>query len=133
VWLGLLWSAWHLPVIDYLGVATPHGEYWLPFFLAFALAMTAMRVFDSVDLREHGKLTVGAVDARQFDGFAGGAGRIAREGRAGSGLVRSVRRRAVDGGCDHCLQGKSSSLGTKHGRNFLTVHALSPVYGCLGI
>lgn len=42
--LGLLWSAWHLPVIDYLGTATPHGAFWLPFFLAFALAMTAMRV-----------------------------------------------------------------------------------------
>ena len=39
--LGLLWSAWHLPVINYLGVATPHGDYWLPFFLAFAFAMTA--------------------------------------------------------------------------------------------
>ena len=44
IWLGLLWSAWHLPVINYLGTATPHGEYWLPFFLAFAAAMTAMRV-----------------------------------------------------------------------------------------
>ncbi|MGB7848569.1 MAG: CPBP family intramembrane glutamic endopeptidase [Candidatus Acidiferrum sp.] len=42
--LGLLWALWHLPVIDYLGTATPHGAYWLPFFLAFSLAMTAMRV-----------------------------------------------------------------------------------------
>ena len=42
--LGLLWSLWHLPVIDHLGAATPHGIYWLPFFLAFSLAMTAMRV-----------------------------------------------------------------------------------------
>jgi uncharacterized protein len=42
--LGLLWSIWHLPVIDYLGTATPHGTYWFPFFLAFAAAMTAMRV-----------------------------------------------------------------------------------------
>lgn len=42
--LGLLWSAWHLPVIDYLGTATPHGAYWLHFFFAFAAAMTAMRV-----------------------------------------------------------------------------------------
>lgn len=42
--LGLLWSLWHLPVIDYLGAATPHGNYWLPFFLVFAVAMTAMRV-----------------------------------------------------------------------------------------
>jgi membrane protease YdiL (CAAX protease family) len=42
--LGLLWALWHLPVIDYLGTANPHGLYWLPFFLAFTLAMTAMRV-----------------------------------------------------------------------------------------
>jgi uncharacterized protein len=42
--LGLLWGAWHLPVIDYLGAATPHGAYWFPFFLAFTVAMTAMRV-----------------------------------------------------------------------------------------
>jgi hypothetical protein len=42
--LGLLWALWHLPVINYLGTATPHGAYWLPFFLAFTLAMTAMRV-----------------------------------------------------------------------------------------
>jgi membrane protease YdiL (CAAX protease family) len=42
--LGLMWSLWHAPVVNYLGVATPHGRYWLPFFLAFAVAMTAMRV-----------------------------------------------------------------------------------------
>jgi len=42
--LGLTWSAWHLPVVNYLGTATPHGAYWLPFFLAFAAAMTAIRV-----------------------------------------------------------------------------------------
>jgi uncharacterized protein len=42
--LGLLWAVWHLPVIDYLGTATPHGAYWFRYFLAFAAAMTAMRV-----------------------------------------------------------------------------------------
>jgi membrane protease YdiL (CAAX protease family) len=42
--LGLLWSAWHIPVIDFLGTATPHGSWWFPFFASFALAMTAMRV-----------------------------------------------------------------------------------------
>jgi len=42
--LGLLWGLWHLPVIDYLGTATPHGDYWLEYFAAFAAAMTAMRV-----------------------------------------------------------------------------------------
>jgi membrane protease YdiL (CAAX protease family) len=41
--LGVLWGTWHLPVIDYLGAATPHGAYLLPFFLAFTAAMTAMR------------------------------------------------------------------------------------------
>lgn len=44
MFLGLLWALWHLPVIDYLGTATPHGADWLPFFLAFTLVMTAMRV-----------------------------------------------------------------------------------------
>ncbi|MFP5237043.1 MAG: CPBP family intramembrane glutamic endopeptidase [Acidobacteriota bacterium] len=42
--LGLLWSLWHAPVVDYLGTATPHGRYWLPYFLAFMAVMTAMRV-----------------------------------------------------------------------------------------
>jgi membrane protease YdiL (CAAX protease family) len=45
--LGLLWGCWHVPVINYLGTATPHGEAWLAFFLAFAFAMTAMRVLIS--------------------------------------------------------------------------------------
>jgi hypothetical protein len=42
--LGFLWGAWHIPVIDYLGTSTPHGAYWLPFFLSFTAAMTAIRV-----------------------------------------------------------------------------------------
>lgn len=44
VLLGLSWSAWHLPVVNYLGTATPHGTYWLRFFLALTLSMTAIRV-----------------------------------------------------------------------------------------
>lgn len=44
VLLGLLWVMWHAPVINYLGTITPHRSYWLPFFAAFGLAMTAMRV-----------------------------------------------------------------------------------------
>lgn len=42
--LGMLWGIWHAPVIDFLGTATPHGAYWLRYFLAFTAAMTAMRV-----------------------------------------------------------------------------------------
>jgi uncharacterized protein len=45
--LGLLWGLWHLPVVNYLGTATPHRAYWFPFFLAFTFAMTAMRVLIS--------------------------------------------------------------------------------------
>lgn len=44
VLLGVLWGVWHLPVIDYLGTATPHGTLLIPFFFAFITAMTAMRV-----------------------------------------------------------------------------------------
>jgi uncharacterized protein len=42
--LGMLWAIWHLPVIDYLGTAVPHGASWFPFLLVFSQAMTAMRV-----------------------------------------------------------------------------------------
>ena len=42
--IGVLWGFWHLPVIDFLGTASPHGSYLLPYFLAFIVAMTAMRV-----------------------------------------------------------------------------------------
>jgi membrane protease YdiL (CAAX protease family) len=47
VMLGILWGCWHIPVVDYLGTATPHGAYWWHFFLAFTCAMTAMRVLIS--------------------------------------------------------------------------------------
>jgi uncharacterized protein len=43
-WLGILWGTWHLPAINFLGAAAPHGAYWLHFFLAFTFVMTAMRV-----------------------------------------------------------------------------------------
>ncbi len=42
--LGILWGLWHIPVINFLGTAIPHGKYWLHFFFAFTAAMTAMRV-----------------------------------------------------------------------------------------
>ena len=45
--LGLLWGCWHIPVINFLGTAVPHGAYWPHFFLAFTAAMTAMRVLIS--------------------------------------------------------------------------------------
>jgi len=44
VLLGVLWGMWHLPVINFLGAATPHRQFWFAFFLGFAFAMVAMRV-----------------------------------------------------------------------------------------
>jgi membrane protease YdiL (CAAX protease family) len=44
VLLGLLWGFWHFPVIDFLGTATPHGSYKIPYSMAFVATMTAMRV-----------------------------------------------------------------------------------------
>jgi uncharacterized protein len=47
VYLGLLWSTWHV-VADYLGSSAMLGAYWLPHFLAFmTISMTAMRVLIS--------------------------------------------------------------------------------------
>ena len=42
--LGLLWSLWHLPAINFLGASAPHGRFWMEYFLAFAFVMTALRV-----------------------------------------------------------------------------------------
>jgi membrane protease YdiL (CAAX protease family) len=42
--LGFLWGCWHLPVIDFLGSATPHGN-WLPgFLITFIFIMMAVRI-----------------------------------------------------------------------------------------
>jgi len=42
--LGLLWGLWHMPVVDSLGVATPHGPSWPWFFAAFVLLVMAVRL-----------------------------------------------------------------------------------------
>ena len=42
--LGFMWGVWHMPVVDYLGTATPHGSYWMAYFFSFVAAMMAVRV-----------------------------------------------------------------------------------------
>jgi membrane protease YdiL (CAAX protease family) len=42
--LGVLWAVWHLPVVDALGAASPHGAAWPAFFASFALMLIALRV-----------------------------------------------------------------------------------------
>jgi membrane protease YdiL (CAAX protease family) len=41
--LGVLWGVWHLPVVDSLGAASPHGRYWPEFFAAFVVALVGLR------------------------------------------------------------------------------------------
>jgi membrane protease YdiL (CAAX protease family) len=45
--LGGMWALWHVPVVNFLGTATPHGSYWFPYFCVFSAAMIAMRVLIS--------------------------------------------------------------------------------------
>lgn len=42
--LGVLWGLWHLPVIDFLGTASPHGSAWPEFAAAFIAAMAGLRI-----------------------------------------------------------------------------------------
>ena len=42
--LGLLWGLWHLPIVDSLGAASPHGAWWPAFFAAFILLVSGLRV-----------------------------------------------------------------------------------------
>lgn len=42
--LGMFWGIWHLPVIDFLGTASPHGKDWLLYFISFIVTMMAMRL-----------------------------------------------------------------------------------------
>jgi membrane protease YdiL (CAAX protease family) len=42
--LGVAWGLWHLPVVDSLGAASPHGSAFIAFFVAFVVLLTAVRV-----------------------------------------------------------------------------------------
>jgi membrane protease YdiL (CAAX protease family) len=42
--LGVVWAVWHLPVLDSLGAASPHGAAWPAFFASFVVVTIALRV-----------------------------------------------------------------------------------------
>jgi membrane protease YdiL (CAAX protease family) len=42
--LGLVWALWHIPVVDSLGVASPHGNALPWFFVAFAVVLIGLRI-----------------------------------------------------------------------------------------
>ena len=54
--LGVAWAAWHLPVVDALGAASPHGAGFLAFLLAFGAALVALRVLICGVVRATGSL-----------------------------------------------------------------------------
>ena len=41
--LGFGWGLWHLPVVDSLGAASPHGPAWPAYFVAFVAFVAAVR------------------------------------------------------------------------------------------
>jgi len=42
--LGAIWGVWHLPVVDFMGAASPHGAALMSFFGAFVLVVVPMRL-----------------------------------------------------------------------------------------
>src|SRR5262249_37024463 len=121
--LGLMWAAWHLPVVDFLGAAHPHGAYWLPFFIVFAADMIAMRVLISwiyvntasllaaqlMHVSSTAALVVFAsprIDARQE--VASCAGTLAPRGRDRSRIwhgIETARGRYLEGDARNCCRG----------------------------
>lgn len=72
--LGFAWGLWHFPVIDFLGSATPHGDYLVPFFFIVYIGYGGDQGHYLSYLRAHGKHTTRAVVSRMFDWLFGGIG-----------------------------------------------------------
>jgi uncharacterized protein len=67
--LGAVWAVWHLPVVDSLGAASPHGR-WLPeFFAAFAAALVALRVLIAWTYTRTGSLRLAQLLHASSTGF----------------------------------------------------------------
>lgn len=66
--LGLLWGAWHLPVIDHLGVH-PHGAWFPAFAAAFIAALTALRILIVRAYDRTGSLLLAQLTHASFTGF----------------------------------------------------------------
>jgi membrane protease YdiL (CAAX protease family) len=67
--LGLLWGLWHLPVVDSLGAASPHGSWWPEFFAAFIAVMIAIRVLIAWTYEHTGSLRMAQLLHASSTGF----------------------------------------------------------------
>ncbi len=94
--LGLLWGVWHLPVVDYLGAASPHGAFWFPFFLVFTTAMTAMRVLIAWVYTNTDSVLLTQAPARKLDRRASRFQPSGCNTRARNAVVCGLRERVVD-------------------------------------
>ena len=98
--LGVLWGLWHLPVVDSLRAASPHGRYWPEYFAAFIAVLAAIRVLIAWTYVHTGSLRMAQLLHASSTGFLVilSAPRVAPAQEAFWYFL--LRRRAV-GNCHH--------------------------------
>ena len=69
VLLGVLWGLWHLPVVDSLGAASPHGRYWPEFFASFVVMLVSLRVLIAWAFIQTGSLRMAQLLHASSTGF----------------------------------------------------------------
>ncbi len=66
--LGVMWGVWHAPVVDSLGAASPHGDAWPAFFLAFIALVTTVRSLIAWTYNRTGSLLLAQLMHASFTG-----------------------------------------------------------------
>jgi membrane protease YdiL (CAAX protease family) len=142
--LGLLWALWHLPVVDSLGVAHPHGPAWPFFYLAFALVLISLRLLITWVYTQTGNLFLaqlmhasstgflvvfGAshVDAWQEAGWYGLYGALL--GLAAVSVILATRFQSRPANAQGHVPGRPLGSATPQLEPVARVAALQPVHG----
>jgi len=98
--LGVLWSVWHLPVIDYLGTANASCTLSAGILFGLRCCDDGHPRADWMALRQHVQCALGSAYARQFHRSLGRLQSAACDGRPGNVLVRHICLLALDADCD---------------------------------
>jgi len=98
--LGVLWGLRHLPVVDSLRAASPHGRYWPEYFAAFIAVLAAIRVLIAWTYVHTGSLRMAQLLHASSTGFLVILSAPRGGPRPGGLLVLPLHRRAV-GNCHH--------------------------------